>query len=57
MMARRLNAARNARQMLVLDRGPIVQRGTRRELMAQEGLDRRFAALRERALEGRLHRI
>lgn len=56
-MARRLNAARNARQMLVLDRGPIVQRGTRRELMAQEGLDRRFAALRERALEGRLHRI
>ena len=56
MIAHRLNTVRSADQILVLDKGRIVQRGTHRELMEQEGLYRRFVGLREQALGWRLHR-
>ena len=38
MIAHRLKTVRNADQILVLDGGQIVQRGTHSQLMAQEGL-------------------
>ena len=50
MIAHRLKTVRNADQILVVDKGRIVQRGTHEELMAQEGIYRRFIAGRERAV-------
>ena len=37
---------RNADQIFVVDRGEIVQRGTHDELVAEEGLYRRFVVER-----------
>ena len=42
MIAHRLSTVRNADQIVVLDKGQIVQRGTHRELMNEQGLYRRF---------------
>lgn len=50
MIAHRLNTVRRADQILVLEGGEIVQRGTHRELMEQEGLYRRFVSIREEAI-------
>lgn len=50
MIAHRLKTVRNADQIIVLDRGSIVQRGTHADLMAQGGLYRNFVRTRERAL-------
>lgn len=47
MIAHRLKTVRNADQILVLDRGQIVQKGTHDTLMQQDGLYRRFVAGRE----------
>ena len=49
MIAHRLKTVRGADQILVVDCGKIVQRGTHEELMAQEGIYRRFVNDRERA--------
>lgn len=57
MIAHRLNTVRNADQILVLEKGSIVQRGTHEELMAQEGMYRRFVDIRERALGWRLEQV
>ena len=57
MIAHRLNTVRNANQILVLEKGSIVQRGTHEELMAQEGMYRRFVDIRERALGWRLEQV
>ena len=54
MIAHRLQTVRHADQILVVDRGRIVQRGTHDELMAQEGLYRRFIIGRERAVSWKL---
>jgi ABC-type multidrug transport system fused ATPase/permease subunit len=43
-IAHRIATARRADQIIVLDRGEVVQRGTERELMAVDGLFRRLAA-------------
>jgi ABC-type multidrug transport system fused ATPase/permease subunit len=43
-IAHRIATARRADQIVVLDRGEVVQRGTERELMAVDGLFRRLAA-------------
>lgn len=45
---------RNADQILVLDKGRIVQRGTHDELAAQDGVYRRFITGRERAVGWKL---
>ena len=54
MIAHRLKTARHADQILVVDKGQIVQRGTHEELMAQDGIYRRFISGRERAVGWKL---
>ena len=54
MIAHRLKTVRHADQILVVDRGRIVQRGTHDELIAQEGLYRRFIIGREQAVSWKL---
>ena len=48
-IAHRLATIRNADQILVVDEGGIAQRGSHEELIGQEGVYRRFLAIRERA--------
>ena len=54
MIAHRLKTVRHAAQILVVDKGQIVQRGTHEELMAQDGIYRRFISGRERAVGWKL---
>jgi ATP-binding cassette subfamily B protein IrtB len=54
MIAHRLKTVRKADQILVVDQGRIVQKGTHEELMRQEGIYRRFVADREKAVSWRL---
>lgn len=49
MIAHRLKTVRNADQILVVDQGRIVQRGTHDELIQQDGIYRSFVAEREQA--------
>ena len=50
LIAHRLKTVRHADQILVVDKGQIVQRGTHDELMAQDGVYRRFITGREQAV-------
>lgn len=54
MIAHRLKTVRHADQILVVDRGQIVQRGTHEQLMEQDGIYRRFISGRERAVGWKL---
>lgn len=54
MIAHRLKTVRHADQILVVDKGQIVQRGTHEELMAQEGIYRHFISNREHAVGWKL---
>ena len=54
MIAHRLKTVRHADQILVVDRGQIVQRGTHDELMGQDGIYRRFINGREKAVGWKL---
>ena len=54
MIAHRLKTVRRADQILVVDKGQIVQRGTHNELMAQDGIYRRFISGREQAVGWKL---
>ncbi len=54
MIAHRLKTVRHADQILVIDRGRIVQRGTHESLMAEGGLYRRFVTDREQAVGWKL---
>ena len=47
MIAHRLKTVRNADQILVVDKGQIVQQGTHDELMKKEGIYKRFVNARE----------
>jgi ATP-binding cassette subfamily B protein len=49
-IAHRLNTVRGADQIVVLDAGCIVQRGTHDDLMCEEGIYRRFIDLRQQAV-------
>jgi ATP-binding cassette subfamily B protein len=46
-IAHRLNTVKNADQILVIDRGHIVQRGTHKELCNVDGVYKRFLKIRE----------
>lgn len=48
-IAHRLATIEHADQILVVDRGQVVQKGTHHELLRQEGLYRRFITIREQA--------
>ena len=54
MIAHRLKTVQGADQILVVDGGRIVQRGTHSELLAQEGIYRRFIGGREQAVSWKL---
>ena len=54
MIAHRLKTVRHADQILVVDKGQIVQRGTHEELMAQDGIYRNFIRGREKAVGWKL---
>ena len=54
MIAHRLKTVRRADQILVLDRGRIVQRGTHDALAREDGLYRRFLTGREKAVGWKL---
>ena len=54
MIAHRLKTVRRADQILVLDRGRIVQQGTHDELAREDGLYRRFLTGREKAVGWKL---
>lgn len=48
-IAHRLATIEHADQILVVDKGQVVQKGTHQELVHQEGLYRRFITIREQA--------
>ena len=54
MIAHRLKTVRNADQIVVIDKGRIVQQGTHNQLMKQEGLYKRFVDSREKAVSWKL---
>ena len=54
LIAHWLKTVRHADQILVVDKGQIVQRGTHDELMAQDGVYRRFITGREQAVGWKL---
>lgn len=54
MIAHRLKTVRHADQILVVDSGSIVQRGTHEELMEQDGIYRQFIDAREQAVGWKL---
>ena len=49
MIAHRLKTVRNAHRIFVVDHGKIVQQGTHEELVAGDGLYRRFVVERQQA--------
>lgn len=49
MIAHRLKTARHADQIIVVDKGQVIQRGTHEELLRQDGIYRRFITCREQA--------
>lgn len=50
MIAHRLKTVRDANQILVVDQGNIVQKGTHGTLMKEEGIYRRFIEDRQKAV-------
>lgn len=54
MIAHRLKTVRHADQILVVDKGQIVHRGTHDELMKQNGVYRHFISGREQAVGWKL---
>ena len=60
MIAHRLKTVRHADQIIVVDKGQVIQRGTHEELLRQDGIYRRFITgrvLSESASALRISRI
>lgn len=55
MIAHRLKTVQNADQILVIDRGKVVQCGKHDELMLEEGIYRNFVRSREKAASWKIH--
>ena len=49
MIAHLLKTVRHADQIIVVDKGQVIQRGTHEELLRQDGIYRRFITGREQA--------
>ena len=56
MIAHRLKTVRHADQIVVVDKGKIVQQGTHEQLMKQEGIYKRFVDARQQAVSWKLAR-
>ena len=56
MIAHRLKTVRHADQIVVVEKGQIVQKGTHEQLMKQEGIYKRFVDAREQAVNWKLAR-
>ena len=56
MIAHRLKTVRHADQIVVVDKGRIVQQGTHEQLMKQEGIYKRFVDARQQAVSWKLVR-
>ena len=54
MIAHRLKTVRHADQILVVDKGRIVQKGTHEQIMMKEGIYKRFVDAREQAVSWKL---
>ena len=54
MIAHRLKTVRHADQIVVVDKGRIVQKGTHEQLMMQDGIYKRFVDAREQAVSWKL---
>ena len=54
MIAHRLKTVKHADQIIVLDGGRIIQRGTHDELLAQKGIYSEFVGMREKAIGWKL---
>ena len=54
MIAHRLKTVQNADQILVVNNGKIVQRGNHEQLLAKEGIYRKFVCQREKAVSWKL---
>ena len=54
MIAHRLKTVRHADQIVVVNQGQIVQKGTHEELMKQDGIYRRFVNSREQAVSWKI---
>ena len=54
MIAHRLKTVRHADQIVVVDKGNIVQQGTHEQLMKQEGIYKRFVDARQQAVSWKL---
>jgi len=54
MIAHRLKTVRHANQILVVDGGKIVQQGSHEELIAQDGIYKRFVGEREEAVSWKI---
>lgn len=57
MIAHRLKTVRHANQILVVDKGQIIQQGTHDELVAQDGIYRHFITGRKQAVGWKLSHI
>ena len=57
MIAHRLKTVQNADQILVIDRGKVVQCGKHDELMLEEGIYRNFVRSREKAASWKIHTV
>ena len=54
MIAHRLKTVRHADQIVVIDKGKIVQQGTHQQLLGEEGIYKRFIDARSQAVSWKI---